>query len=275
MATDNLTFSGRSTNPSGRSTNPYLVNPQRQREIDIKEKEMRSKIAIFGRGYIPSGIINELQIDQYSLNKIVPAYDAAEMAKICSELQVLQVLKGRKPVITDGCAGVGGNTLAFILSGTFGEVNAIEIDETRVEMLRHNVTSVQKHISSLTKPNVIRGNYNELYNTLRQDILFLDPPWGENNYRVLPKVQLFLGDEKEENKKHLADVIKDVFENSPTLCVVWKAPLNFDFEDMKERCDYNKDGHHYRFTHYYLCYLINPRIQIRKKNTAAPSAQAQ
>lgn len=235
--------------------NPYLSNLSRAG----KDPYHMHKI-LFGGGSIKPEEISQLQFDDHAKITVTPARDADGMSHTCFFLLPgIRNLK-RKPVITDGCAGVGGNVLSFILSGFFSQVNAVEINENRANMLQHNVTVIRK----ITPANIQKGSYNDLYSTLKQDIVFLDPPWGGVTYKVLDKIQLFLSDEN--GQKHLAKIIKDLFLHTQTMYVVWKAPFNFDLQDMKEMTsEYGGDVlllQH--FSKYNLFYVAHPKLRISK-----------
>lgn len=181
---------------------------------------------LFRNGYLTESEIDQLQADDVALYSITPANDANTMSMLCARLPGMQDL-GRKPVITDGCACVGGNVLSFALSGLFAEVNAVEFDGSRARMLEHNMEVIRARAK--IPVNILTGSYTELMHTLSQDIVFLDPPWGGPDYKQQKSVELFLGE------KHLADVVYDLHSDSQTKYVVWKAPTNFAFDEMSER----------------------------------------
>jgi hypothetical protein len=98
--------------------------------------------------------------------------------------------RGREVTITDGTACVGGNTLSF--ARYFDKVNAVEIDDTRFQMLLRNVAlvsaswaakilqdcdAVEKNYGEIT---VMRGDLTKSFASplLKQDVFFIDPPWG-------------------------------------------------------------------------------------------------
>jgi 16S rRNA G966 N2-methylase RsmD len=170
--------------------------------------------------------IAQLQADAQALYSITPAQDANTMSRLCANLPGMKNL-GRKPVITDGCACVGGNVMSFALSGLYAQVNAVEFDESRAQMLEHNVSVIRGRAPCPV--NVVTGSYIALMHTLSQDIVFLDPPWGGPGYKDLDTVSLFLSD------KHLADIVHDLHSHGQTRYVVWKAPSNFAIDEMKEK----------------------------------------
>lgn len=80
-------------------------------------------------------------------------------------------------VVDAGC-GVGGNAIGFARGGA--TVTAIELDERRLELARHNagVYGVAEQI------RFIRGDATRVVPELDADVLFVDPPWGTDWNRV-------------------------------------------------------------------------------------------
>lgn len=76
--------------------------------------------------------------------------------------------------VIDAFAGAGGNAIGFARAGC--AVTAIELDPERLAMARHNarVYGVADRIEFLA------GDARELLSGRAADLLFLDPPWGEN-----------------------------------------------------------------------------------------------
>jgi len=203
--------------------NPYAVKGLAKRDDYDKLLKL---LKLFKNGYLTHEEIAQLQADAQALYSITPAQDANTMSRLCANLPGMKNL-GRKPVITDGCACVGGNVMSFALSGLYAQVNAVEFDESRAQMLEHNVSVIRGRAPCLV--NVVTGSYIALMHTLSQDIVFLDPPWGGPDYKDLDTVSLFLGD------KHLADIVHDLHSDGKTRYVVWKAPSNFAIDEMKEK----------------------------------------
>ncbi|HEX5660106.1 MAG TPA: methyltransferase domain-containing protein [Polyangiales bacterium] len=75
--------------------------------------------------------------------------------------------------VVDACCGSGGNAIGFARAGS--QVVAIELDPARLDEARHNaaVYGVSKRIELLC------GDARELVPARAADILFVDPPWGE------------------------------------------------------------------------------------------------
>ena len=79
--------------------------------------------------------------------------------------------------ITDACACTGACTV--VLARHFHAVDAVELDAGRCAALRKNVL-----LCGADNVRVQEGDYNALWDThtLRQDVVFLDVPWGGPDY---------------------------------------------------------------------------------------------
>lgn len=86
-------------------------------------------------------------------------------------LSLGQLAKGAS--IVDACCGSGGNAIGFARAGC--QVTAIELDSARLDEARHNaaVYGVQEQI------RFMRADALEAVAQLGADLLFVDPPWGE------------------------------------------------------------------------------------------------
>lgn len=79
-------------------------------------------------------------------------------------------------VIIDAFCGAGGNTIQF--AKTCERVIAIDIDEKKIEMAKHNATIY----GVADRIEFIVGDYFKLAKTLKADVVFLSPPWGGPQY---------------------------------------------------------------------------------------------
>ena len=109
---------------------------------------------------------------------------------------------------------MGGDTIR--LAQTFRHVNAVECDAARVDMLRSNVATlgVEENVS------VYHADYLDICDTLEQDLVYVDAPWGGPDYKLLDSVQLHL------SNVPLGDVCRRVWPRTKYL--VLKVPVNFD-----------------------------------------------
>lgn len=79
-------------------------------------------------------------------------------------------------VIIDAFCGAGGNTIQF--AKTCQKVIAIDVDEKKIEMARHNASIY----GVADKIEFIVGDYFKLASLLTADVVFLSPPWGGPQY---------------------------------------------------------------------------------------------
>lgn len=116
--------------------------------------------------------------------------------------------------VVDACCGAGGNAIGFARAGC--AVTAIEIDRARMELAQHNARVYEV----AQKIQWRHGDAMEELAKLRGDLLFIDPPWGEDydRARVGLEDMPFL-------QKALAEGL-----HFPR---VWlKLPPSFDIEDL-------------------------------------------
>eukprot|EP00624_Nannochloropsis_granulata_P002146 evm.model.NODE_20660_length_6147_cov_23.284691.1 len=134
--------------------------------------------------------------------------------------RILQQLVGGRAVITDGCAAAGGNVLSF--AQHFRQVQAVELDPQRYSLLEHNV----KALGLTDTVTTYHGDFLEKLKELKQDVVFLDPPWGGKSYAENDMVDLTFG---ELPLSELCERLKP-----HALYIALKLPLNFNFEGFKE-----------------------------------------
>ena len=160
----------------------------------------------------PDDIKGLFQYDNYSLWSFTHLAIGNE---ICNELLTLPGIT-RNSTVTDAMAGIGGNAIAF--ARVFKQVTAIELDPTRKIMLDHNIELFDfNNISTNT------GQYQSMMNFIRQDVIFIDPPWGidyrDNGYvRIIIDGDVLLS-------------LEDLINSLPVhkYCVV-KLPFNYDID---------------------------------------------
>jgi predicted RNA methylase len=115
-------------------------------------------------------------------------------------------------IITDANGCMGGNTISF--AQVFGKVYSIEKNHLHYNILVNNVKTY-----GLDNVQVICGNFEDIYSTINSDVIFMDPPWGGQDYYKVKNLALYYGTYKVENiiKEHL----------NAKLYVV-KIPMNFN-----------------------------------------------
>jgi hypothetical protein len=133
--------------------------------------------------------------------------------------------------ITDATANNGTDTITFGL--TFDKVNSIEINSVNYAVLVNNVDvyglgkSCDPSMGKSCDPS--NGDKISLYNNdslllldkLKQDVIYVDAPWGGQDYEKRECVRLYL-DEME-----LCDIFTKFRINAKIF--VFKVPVNYDF----------------------------------------------
>jgi 16S rRNA G966 N2-methylase RsmD len=127
----------------------------------------------------------------------------------------------KNTIITDATANIGGNTISFYLKG-FGKVNAVEIDKLTCDILKNNLD-----VYGLgNKGDVHCANYLDLYTKLRQDVVFIDPPWGGPKYKEAKLLDLYLGN------TNIIDICKTLMEKKLTKIIALKVPVNYNLPTL-------------------------------------------
>jgi predicted RNA methylase len=119
-----------------------------------------------------------IQLTNESVFSTSPPDQAAIVPKV-----VRHFMDPAKAAITDATANVGGNLSAM---GCFRKVTAVEIDKTTYDMLRSNASLFGVHA------HFINADYTSVYDTIQQDVVFLDPPWGGLEYYKKKDKELYL-----------------------------------------------------------------------------------
>eukprot|EP00741_Cyanophora_paradoxa_P003945 tig00000741_g3837.t1 len=130
-----------------------------------------------------------LRIDQEASYSVADEPSAAAMASFLAALCRPALLRtqqrpedGPAPLplplrVTDGAACAGG--CAAALARCFARLTAVEVDASRAADLRHNLRLLLPPSADF---EVLAGDYSALWRDLRQDVIFLDPPWGGAGY---------------------------------------------------------------------------------------------
>lgn len=123
-------------------------------------------------------------------------------------------------VLTDATAGNGGDTITF--ARLFKHVNAVEIDKAEFEVLKYNIER-----TIFDNYTLYNEDYLKIIGKLKQDIIYLDPPWGGPNYKFNNSMSLYISD------TNIADICIDIFISDIAKLVAIKTPTNFAFEEFQ------------------------------------------
>jgi hypothetical protein len=116
-------------------------------------------------------------------------------------------------IITDATSCMGGDLINF--SKVAKMVNGVEINKENFILLRENCATFNcKNIK------LYNEDYLNVYKTLNQDIIYIDPQWGGPEYKEKNGVVLYLG-------KYKLEYLLDKFiEEKITDYIFVKVPLN-------------------------------------------------
>lgn len=151
-------------------------------------------------------------------------------------------------IITDGTGNNGSDTIYLALH--FKHVNSIEKSSREFEVLTNNVNTY--NLKNVTLHN---GSSLEIIPTLRQDIIYIDAPWGGINYKKHKQVRLYMDDQE----------ISQIYKNNKQYAnlFIFKVPRNYDFNNFIAMTKANffeihavmsSDGHKIK---YYFIFVSN------------------
>ena len=125
--------------------------------------------------------------------------------------------------MTDAFACIGGDTLGF--SKLFKHVNSNELDNTRFEYLKYNM-----NLFNRTNITFYNEDYFELVKKIKQDVIYLDPPWGGVDYKNSIKLKIVIGNNK------LEDLCRSIINGKLCELLILKLPYNYDLDELKAFC---------------------------------------
>jgi predicted RNA methylase len=114
----------------------------------------------------------KMQMDEEAWYSVTDQRTAERTSKLLLKLDGITA----ESTITDGTACVGGNVMSF--ANYFAKVQAVELDSSRFQMLRNNLKIV-----GATNVECYNDDFTTNFHRLKQDIIFMDPPWGGPEYR--------------------------------------------------------------------------------------------
>ena len=166
----------------------------------------------FKKRYFPE--INDVNLEnikittqgEYSISHIKASEKLVYLIK--------KYFKTDKLTITDATGNNGSDTIALGLN--FEKVNSIELDPINYSVLENNIKTY-----NLININLYLGDSIQIIANLKQDVIYIDAPWGGVNYKKHKSLKLYL------DKYELADIYNKF--KSKTKLFVYKIPTNYDF----------------------------------------------
>lgn len=116
-------------------------------------------------------------------------------------------------IVTDATSCMGGDLINF--SKVAKMVNGVEINKENFDLLRENCKTF-----NCNNINLYNEDYLNIYKTLNQDILYIDPQWGGPEYKEKDEIVLYLGQYK------LEDLLYKLLEEKITNYIFVKVPMN-------------------------------------------------
>ncbi len=123
-------------------------------------------------------------------------------------------------ILTDATACMGGDLIRF--SKYFKMINGVEIIEDNFNLLIQNCKQF-----NCQNVNLFCQNYLDIYEKLKQDVIYIDPPWTGPGYKFKESIILKLGDIT------VWDLINTIKEKKLAKYIFVKAPLNVCFKNLE------------------------------------------
>lgn len=153
--------------------------------------------------------MKKLRMTDIGLYSITPFRQANE---ITDEIIKRIDKKPEDIIITDANGCMGGNTISF--AEVFGKVYSIEKNYLHYDILLNNVK-----VYGYNNVEVINGNFEDVCANIKTDVIFMDPPWGGQDYYKVKNLTLYYG------KYKVEDIIKQYLQAK---LYVIKIPMNFN-----------------------------------------------
>jgi dsRNA-specific ribonuclease len=129
-------------------------------------------------GQDPELFVNR-NFDSETLNYAPKAYIADNITN-----EIVGRMRGRKFMIIECCAGIGGNTLSFLNHPQIYGVKSYERDVTRRLYLKRNIMAYDLGDKSIV-PDIdeVGVTGDEDFSEYREAVFYFDPPWLPNVYK--------------------------------------------------------------------------------------------
>ena len=131
----------------------------------------------------------------------------------------------------------------------FRFVNGIEIDNLRESFLRNNVKAYKlRNVSTYCEDSL------KMLYKLKQDVIFIDPPWGGKSYKEYEKLSLKL------SGKSLEDICNEHLQS--VKMIVLKLPLNYDLESFYYSVSSTR-MYVYELKRMFVLVVLNNKLKIK------------
>lgn len=196
-----------------------MINKNKKNnDIDLLKLSWHYLTYLFNKkDFIIYDTIKLFKLDDISLYSMTPHYYAEKTTRIIKNYYD----NINDMIISDFCCCIGGNSFNFIKY--FKHVNCVELDENRFEYLKHNMM-IYKQYKNYSNYSLYNDNCLEIVKSLKQDIIFIDPPWNGKDYKNQEKMDLYID-------KYNSVEFCNYFLNYCKM-IVLKIPNNFNVENF-------------------------------------------
>lgn len=181
---------------------------------------MDTKIELIKQTYpeVPNVDMTKLQISEvgkYSTSQVSGAKQLVYyINRYC---KIFGIDNCNQLTITDGTGNNGSDTIFLALN--FLSVNSIEKDPNEFKVLKNNVETYK-----LKNVNLFNDSTLNLIKVLKQDIVYIDAPWGGVSYKNHKQVRLYMDNQE----------ISQIYKNNKDYAklFIFKVPKNYDFNNF-------------------------------------------
>jgi predicted RNA methylase len=195
--------------------------------------------------------LDRLQVSDEALYSITRPVPAARIEHIIRNHLKEMSKSPAQCTITDATACVGGDTLHF--ARFFKHVQSVEINPEHCRMLQNNVK-----VYNRKNVTVYCRDYLKMVAHLKQDVIFMDPPWGGPSYKHKKNVWLALSDVS------LPNIVQSIAHTASLL--VLKVPLNFDVSHILNKGYQKGKSVLFRSIHVYHLKKMDIIVIVTKKS---------
>jgi predicted RNA methylase len=158
-----------------------------------------------------SNILKKFKLNKEGSYSITKPHEAYEIYTSMRQFIRDHILNNK--TITDGSACMGGDLVNF--SKYFHYVNGVEINPVNFNLLKQNIKTFGcKNIK------LFNEDYTKIYKNIKQDVIYIDPPWGGPDYKIDDVVYLKFGN------YNLWDFIRNIINQKITKYIFIKVPFN-------------------------------------------------
>jgi len=167
---------------------------------------------------------HNLQITNVGMYSITKPYVTKQIITIMQDtIELISQKNICNLTITDGTGGVGGD--AIIFTKYFKFTNVVEIMKSHSDIIKNNLKVYKRQ-----NYTIYNQNYLDIYNTLTQDIVYLDSPWGGVGYKDQKHTELYLfGSDLSFNK-----FVYELILKKNDIIIFVKCPINYNVFQLSE-----------------------------------------